>query len=307
MLARRYTLVIADRSTGVLRRVTISVRGVLGVLSAIVGVPILMGLGAKWSARTEIGQLRNENTALQVENGSYRAATGELTSQIQSLEDVINDLGARSQMDPAQVKAMQQLPAIVKSRAAGGSIAPAISELAKTPMATPEDTFGVLRSLLQGLENRLSYVRRDVERREALAAATPSIWPAHGWLTGTFGQRSDPFTGEPGIHQGLDISTEKGSPVYATAEGTIGSAAYTGDYGNMIVVDHGFGLATRYGHLSGFAVKVGQRVQRGQVIGYVGSTGRSTGSHLHYEILANGRPTNPLQLLTKTNAANPVP
>ena len=309
MFTRRYTVIIADRSSGVLRRVTISVRGVLGVLSAIVGVPILMGLGAKWSARAEIAELRGASTALQVENGSYRAATGELTSQIQSLEDVINDLGARSRLDPAQVKAMQQLPAIVKSRAAGGSaITPAaISELAKTPMATPEDTFGVLRSLLQGLENRLSYVERDVERREALAAATPSIWPAHGWLTGQFGQRSDPFTGEPGVHQGLDISTEKGQPVYATADGSIESAAYTGDFGNMIVVQHGFGLSTRYGHLSGFAVKAGQKVKRGQVIGYVGSTGRSTGAHLHYEILANGRPTNPLQLLTKTNAANPVP
>src|SRR5579862_6475074 len=247
MLARRYTVIIADRSSGVMRRVTISVRGVLGVLSAIVGVPILMGLGAKWSARTEIGELRGANTALQVENGSYRAATGELTTQIQSLEDVINDLGARSRLDPAQVKAMQQLPAIVKSRAAGGSkLAPAISELANTPMATPEDTFGVLRSLLQGLENRLTYVRRDVEQREALAAATPSIWPAHGWLTGTFGQRSDPFTGEPGVHQGLDISTEKGQPVYATADGTIESAGYNGDYGNMIIVQHGFGLTTRY-------------------------------------------------------------
>ncbi|HMD35137.1 MAG TPA: peptidoglycan DD-metalloendopeptidase family protein [Vicinamibacterales bacterium] len=312
MLARRYTVVIADRSSGVLRRVTVSVRGVLGVMSAIVGVPILMGLGAKWSARTEIAELRGSNTALQVENGSYRAATGELTSQIQSLEDVINDLGARSRLDPAQVKAMQQLPAVVKTRAAGGSLVskagPAISEIANAAFATPEDTFGVLRSLLQGLENRLSYVERDVERREAFAAATPSIWPAHGWLTGTFGQRSDPFTGEPGVHQGLDISTEKGQPVYATADGSIESAQYTGDYGNMIVVQHGFGLSTRYGHLSGYAAKVGQTVKRGQVIGYVGSTGRSTGAHLHYEILANGRLINPLQILTKpSNAANPVP
>ena len=306
MLARRYTVLIADRSSGALRRGTISVRGVLGVLSAIVGVPILMGLGAKWSARAEIADLRGANTALQVENGSYRAATGELTSQIQSLEKVINNLGARSRVDPAQAKAMQQLPAIVKSRAAGGAIGPAISEIARTPLASPEDTFGVLRNLLQGLENRLSYVRRDVERHEALAAATPSIWPAHGWLTGTFGQRMDPFTGEPGVHQGIDISTEKGHPVYATADGTIESASYAGDYGNLIQVQHGFGLATRYGHLSGFAVKAGQTVKRGQVIGYIGSTGRSTGAHLHYEVLANGRLINPLQILTTpANPANP--
>jgi murein DD-endopeptidase MepM/ murein hydrolase activator NlpD len=152
---------------------------------------------------------------------------------------------------------------------------------------------------LQGLENRLRYVRRNVEQREALASSTPSIWPAHGWLTGTFGGRSDPFSGEPAFHQGLDISTDKGEPVFATADGTIESASYTGDYGNLVVIRHGFGLTTRYGHMSAFAVKPGQTVKRGAVIGYVGATGRATGSHLHYEILANGQLINPLKLLTQ--------
>src|SRR6185436_6968909 len=122
-------------------------------------------------------------------------------------------------------------------------------------------------------------VRRDVERQEALAAAMPWIWPTYGWLTGTFGGRSDPFTGEPAFHQGLDISTEKGQPVYATADGVVESTANTGDYGNLIVLQHAFGLSTRYGHLSAFAVTQGQTVKRGDIIGLVGSTGRSTGSH----------------------------
>jgi len=284
-----------------MRHLTINLRStVLGCL-AVFALPVLMGLGAKWSARAEMDQLRAANTALQVENGSYRAATGELTSQIQTLETVINDLGARSQLDPAQARAMQKLPAVVKARAAGGTSASnsAIAEIAAAAMSTPENTFGVLRDLLRGLESRLLYVRRDVERQEALASATPSIWPAHGWLTGTFGGRSDPFSGEPAFHQGLDISTDKGQPVYATADGTVESAAYTGEYGNFVVVKHGFGLTTRYGHLSAFAVKPGQSVQRGAVLGYVGATGRATGSHLHYEILANGQLINPLRLLTQ--------
>src|SRR5262249_27280903 len=162
-------------------------------------------------------------------------------------------------------------------------------EIVKAPFSSPEDMFGVLRDLLNGLESRLSFVRRDVEQREALASATPSIWPTQGWVTGTFGGRSDPFSGEPAFHQGLDISTDKGQPVYATADGSVESASYTGDYGNFIVIKHNFGLTTRYGHLSAFAVKPGASVRRGDVIGYVGSTGRSTGYHLHYEILANGR------------------
>src|SRR5581483_7807129 len=289
-----------DRSSGVVRRATISLRPFVAVVAVALAIPILIGLGAKWSARAEVAQLQASNAALLLENGSYRAATGELTTQIQSLEDVIADLGQRANLDPAQARAMQKLPALVKARAAGGAeINPTASELSKIALSTPEDTFGVLRDLLQGLETRLSSVRRVVERREALAAATPSIWPAHGWLTGTFGGRSDPFTNEPAFHSGIDISLEKGEPVYATANGVVESASYTGDYGNLITVSHGFGLSTRYGHLSRFAVKAGQHIKRGDVIGYVGSTGRSTGSHLHYEILANGSLINPLQLLTQ--------
>ncbi|HEX3702248.1 MAG TPA: M23 family metallopeptidase [Vicinamibacterales bacterium] len=264
-------------------------------------LPVLIGLGARWKAASDLEQLDQANALLQVENGSYRAATGELTTQIESLEGVINDLGQRAAIDPTQARAMQKLPAIIKAHAAGGTQKQnaTVSNIVAASLSSPEDTFGVLRTLLQGLENRLRYVRHDVEQREALAAATPSIWPAHGWLTGTFGGRSDPFTGETGFHQGLDISLEKGSPVYATADGTVESAAYNGDYGNLIVLKHGFGLTTRYGHLSGFAVKAGQPVKRGDVIGYVGATGRATGPHLHYEILTNGQLMNPLQLLTQ--------
>jgi murein DD-endopeptidase MepM/ murein hydrolase activator NlpD len=302
MPGRRYTVLIADRSSGVLRRVTISLRTAVVVVAAVLMMPVLIGLGAKWSARVEITHLRATTSALQIENGNYRQTTGELTTQIQSLESVIDELGARAALDPAQARAMQKLPSVVKNRAAGGSKtqpSAAVSSVLSTSLVSPEDTFGVLRHLLQVLESRLLYVREDVERQEALAGATPSIWPTYGWLTGRFGGRPDPFTGEPGFHQGLDISTERGQPVYATANGTVDSAAYTGEYGNLITVRHDFGLATRYGHLSRFNVKPGERVNRGDVIGYVGSTGRSTGAHLHYEVLANDRLINPLNLLTQ--------
>jgi murein DD-endopeptidase MepM/ murein hydrolase activator NlpD len=300
-MARRYTVLIADRSSGVVRRVTISLRAVTVTTLSVFVLPLLIGFGARWSTSIERHQLQTTNRVLEIENGNYRETTGELTTQIQSLEGVIDELGARSALDPAQARAMAKLPAVVKAKAAGGTeqTNAAISNVISTSFTSPEDTFGVLRTLLQGLESRLRNVRKDVERQEALAAATPSIWPAHGWLTGTFGGRSDPFTGEPGFHQGLDISTEKGQPVYATADGQVEAASYTGDYGNLIVLRHDFGLATRYGHLSAFNVTPGTTVHRGDVIGFVGSTGRSTGAHLHYEILANGKLINPLQLLTQ--------
>jgi murein DD-endopeptidase MepM/ murein hydrolase activator NlpD len=299
-MARRYTVLIADRSSGVVRRLTINLRVVALLIAAAVMLPVLIALGARWGDALERHQLQVMNNALQIENGNYRETTGELTTQIQSLENVIDELGSRSALDPAQAKAMSKLPAVIKARAAGGSLqaSAAISNVISTSFSSPEDTFGVLRTLLQGLESRLRNVRRDVERQEALAAATPSIWPAHGWLTGSFGGRSDPFTGEPGFHQGIDISTEKGDPVFASADGHVESASYSGDYGNLLVLRHDFGLMTRYGHLSAFNVVPGAAVHRGDVIGFVGSTGRATGSHLHYEILANGKLINPLQLLT---------
>jgi murein DD-endopeptidase MepM/ murein hydrolase activator NlpD len=291
-----------------MRRFTISLRTTVSVVAAAFMLPVLIGLGAKWSARTEVSQLLHTNASLQVENGNFRATTGELTTQIQSLESVMDELGARAALDPQQARAMQQLPAVVKARAAGGNAQAnaAISDVVSSLTGSPEDTFGLLKSVLQGLESRLRYVRRDVEQQEKLAAATPSIWPAHGWLTGYFGGRSDPFTGEQGFHQGLDISTEKGSPIFATADGRVESAGWSGDYGNLIVLRHDFDLATRYAHLSAFNVKPGQVVKRGDIIGYVGSTGRSTGAHLHYEVLANGKLLNPLSLLTQPNTAPPT-
>jgi hypothetical protein len=119
MPRRRYTVLIADRSSGVLRRVTISLRTAVAVVTTVLMMPVLIGLGAKWSARDEIGQLQATSAALLFENGNFRQTTGELTTQIQSLENVIDDLGTRASIDPAQARAIQHLPAIVKSRAAG--------------------------------------------------------------------------------------------------------------------------------------------------------------------------------------------
>ena len=236
--------------------------------------------------------------ALEIENANYRAATEALSGQIQGLQAAITELGAKAALDPALAAAMDRLPAVVKNRAMGGATGAGASALATLPaLQSPESTFGLLREILQGIESRLTSVRSDVDRRNRLAAATPSIWPAHGWLSSTVGTRTDPITGGADYHPGLDISADHGSAVYATADGTVTHAAREGAYGNLITVDHGYGLETRYGHLSRFDVKTGEKVQRGQIIGRVGATGRATGPHLHYEVRVNGRLLNPLQLL----------
>lgn len=305
MRRRRYTILVADRTSGVVRRVTVSARPAVVFACAVVTLPVLVGIGAAWKAKSDVADLYASQRALELENASYRTATTELTGQIQSLQTAVTDLGARAALDPGLARAMETLPAFVKSRAMGGNVGTSSKQEATsytnalTALTNPEDTFGLLRTLLEGLESRLSVVQRNVERRNALANATPSIWPAHGWLTSTMGRRTDPMTGGADYHPGLDIAGDKGQAVYATADGVVSLAGRQGAYGNLITIDHGFGLETRYGHLSGFQVRQGDRVQRGDLIGRLGATGRATGTHLHYEVLANGRLLNPLRLLTR--------
>ena len=307
MASRRYTILIADRTSGVVRRVTISARPAVAVACAMVTLPVLIGIGAAWKAKSDVSGLYANQQALELENSNYRSATKELSGQIESIQSAIADLGARAALDPTVARTMDKLPALVKARAMGGSTAPLNatakqeSSYARTlsALSNPDDTFGLLRTLLEGLESRLQSVRTNVEKRNALAAATPSIWPAQGWLTSGMGPRTDPLTGDADYHSGLDIAGDKGQPIYATAAGIVTQAGYASGYGNVIVVDHGFGLETRYGHLSEFLVHNGDHVKRGEMIAKLGATGRTTGPHLHYEVMANGRLLNPLQLLTQ--------
>ncbi|HEY3092893.1 MAG TPA: M23 family metallopeptidase [Vicinamibacterales bacterium] len=300
MASRRYTIIVADRSSGVVRRATVSLRPFFIGAGVLAALPVLIGIGAAWKAKNDVADLRTSHQALEAENANFRSATSDLATQISSLEAAVQDIGARSALDPTLAKTMDKLPAVVKSRAMGGSTeADRAAQRTLSALGTPEDTFGMLRTVLESLESRLSIVSRNVDRRNALAAATPSIWPARGWLSSTMGRRSDPFTGDDDFHAGLDIAGERGQPVFATAAGTVSHVGYQGGYGNLIVVDHGFGLQTRYGHLLNYSVKQGAKVKRGDVIGHVGNTGRSTGYHLHYEVLANGKLLNPLQLLSQ--------
>jgi murein DD-endopeptidase MepM/ murein hydrolase activator NlpD len=133
-------------------------------------------------------------------------------------------------------------------------------------------------------------------------ANVPELWPVEGRVTGPFGARIDPFNGEGAFHRGVDISCSYGHAVVAPADGSVTFADFYAGYGRMLEVDHGHGIATRYGHLSGFAVAEGQTVREGDVIGYVGMSGRATGPHLHYEVWVQDTPVNPYKYLRITNA-----
>jgi murein DD-endopeptidase MepM/ murein hydrolase activator NlpD len=141
-------------------------------------------------------------------------------------------------------------------------------------------------------------VERSVSRVKEKLDHTPSIWPTQGWLSRGYGRQFDPFTGEEEMHQGLDIANRTGTQIYAPASGRVtASGAVATGLGIAIVIDHGYGLQTRYGHLSKTLVKSGQRVKRGELIGLMGSTGHSTGPHLHYEVFKDSRAVDPKQFI----------
>lgn len=161
-----------------------------------------------------------------------------------------------------------------------------------------------MRSFLEQVstEVRLEEVRQQEllrtlrDNREVLAA-TPSIWPAEGFISSTFGGRASPFTGKGEFHKGLDINNRPGTPIYAPARGTVIFSGSDGAYGISVMVQHGGGIATKYAHMQRAAVREGQAVRRGELIGYIGNTGRSTGPHLHYEVRLNGVCVNPMRYI----------
>ena len=292
MIRRRYAFIVADRATGAIRRFSVSAGLVAIVTTAAVGIPFGWVLHTGWDAHLEILRLRLNNARLEIENSDYRATAAELIGDIASLQEVIENLAARTPLDALRVRATTaRLPARITAALRPNVAAPVGGQ-----------TFGNLRGLLDSLSEELDAVRHGVAFREALAEATPTLWPVDGWVSASYGYRRDPFTGVRDHHPAIDISTRPGEPVYATGAGLIASARRNGAYGNLVVISHGFGLATRYGHLSTFAVRSGDTVERGDLIGHAGATGRATGNHVHYEVWVNGRTINPLRLISPTDA-----
>jgi murein DD-endopeptidase MepM/ murein hydrolase activator NlpD len=157
---------------------------------------------------------------------------------------------------------------------------------------------------LENLETEIAVTSRSqaelskfLREQKSILACTPSIRPTNGWFSSGFGYRISPFTNLREFHKGLDIATRIGTPIIAPADGLVVFAGREGNFGRMVAINHGYNLMTRYGHLHKFRVRKGQHVKRGQVIGEVGNTGRCTGPHLHYEVLLNGVPVNPLRYI----------
>lgn len=221
-------------------------------------------------------RIERENERLRAENERQRRQLNNLNQRIEAVEDNARRL--------AEISGVQSGNQQTEERGAGG----------------PEILLDSLPSLI-AVEYKTDNLERELKSYEELLKrrnTTPSIWPVAGELTDGFGGRRNPFGGSGSeFHTGQDISTLWGTPVMAAAKGTVIFAGWQNGYGQIVIVDHGNGVTTRYGHLSDVEVEVGQQLARGDQLGRVGSTGRSTGPHLHYEVRINDEPVNPLQYL----------
>jgi len=255
---------------------------------------------------TELNLLRNETKGHRVK----------IQSVIQSVDGLKKDMARLAELDQ-KLRIMTDLPSgkgMVNLLAQGGQ---------EEPLAALEDPLSSGQKLgsaketqiphvTTSIENEVQFLRSQVKEGEksfqeligtisamkSRWASTPSIWPVEeGWVTSGFGKRISPFTGDIMMHNGLDIAGERGTPVMASAVGTVVRADTDQEFGRVIIINHGYGKNTLYGHLEKHLVKVGQKVARGEIVGLLGSTGRSTGPHLHYEVRLDSTPVNPTKYI----------
>lgn len=236
-----------------------------------------------------------------------RAERDELLERVESMGKKLRELDSHMRELMAQDKALRvladlpDLGADLRAAGTGGPVAQdSGSVLSPDALAALEDVGGLLNRLLRQAElERESFetIRRRLEADRNLRDHTPSIKPCAGYYSSGFGMRKDPFTGRWVMHYGLDIANRPGTPIYATADGRVVANFYTGGLGRVVIVDHGYGYRTVYGHLGRTFVRKGQKVKRWQKIAEMGNSGRSTGPHLHYEVWHNGRPVNPINYI----------
>ena len=248
---------------------------------------------------SEAYNLRKENTAQRIELQSFSAKMREMESQLSKLRLFDKKLRIIANIEkPRGMAAKDQLMGV------GGGSPSSAQDYLLTPGSKVDDLVKQMRSDIDHLEtiansqeSSFSELQGYLMRKSSYLAATPSIWPVRGWVTSTFGQRVSPFTGLPHKHKGVDIANRSGTAIVAPADGVVVKSRREGNLGNMMVIKHGYGVSTIYGHLAKFNVRAGQKIKRGQKIATMGNTGRSTGPHLHYAVRVNGVMVNPTKYI----------
>ena len=297
---KRYRISLSASETGEAKQIEIGLPHLclLAVAAVLLSGAILWGSWIsvhsiknenRYQARIEHLQEQNQAQAFHIQQFTDRL--GHLTGQMDRLQNFYAKLKILANLDLQEPED--------PSMAAGGpqpdtrEINMYLEESLKRQIQRVHWEMEELQMLAEIQEKNAYRVERFFDSQRSLLASTPTIWPVRGWITSSFGQRMSPFTGRLQMHEGLDIAARPGTPVKATAEGVVIYSGWKSDFGKLVTIDHGYGYRTRYGHMSKLYVKNGQRVKRGDSIGAVGNTGRSTGPHLHYEVKVKGLPVNP--------------
>jgi murein DD-endopeptidase MepM/ murein hydrolase activator NlpD len=324
---RYYIMFVSRDDDGTLNKVPVPLHyAYIFVAAAAIGMFTITGLAGSYSRMliktARFNQLRQDHKALQKDYAHLEKAAQEKDVQVASLGSLASEVSALYGLTTSKLVT----PSV---KAAGRTTtSAAVEAVATTPLAgtssgaddsyykSVDDFYALRNSALSGTATRaLSAVANprynslnpfggSTGLGDDAASYAPSLWPVMGPITSSFGQREDPMlgNGEGEFHKGLDISAPNGTPIRATGDGIVKSAEMENGYGREVVIDHGHGVETCYGHMSGFAVMAGQTVVRGQVIGYVGHSGRTTGAHVHYEVRIRNTPVNPHKYLRTTLA-----
>jgi murein DD-endopeptidase MepM/ murein hydrolase activator NlpD len=308
---RYYILFVSREEDGALKKVPVPLGYAwMFVAAATIGLFTITGLAGSYSRMliktARFNQLRQDHQSLQQDYAHLEKQAHERDVQAASLGSLASEVSAlygftagKLTLPSLHAKPVAAATAPLKDAAAFNTDSyyksiDAFYTLRNTAMTPPTSSIAsigrITNPLMPGLDDDSAYL--------------PTLWPVTGPITSSFGEREDPIlgNGEGEFHPGIDISGQLGTPIHAAADGVIVSAELVNGYGRMVTIDHGHGVQTLYGHMSGFAVTVGQTVSRGEVIGYIGHSGRTTGNHVHYEVRIHNTPVNPHKYLQSTLA-----
>ena len=294
MQKRFYILFVARGDDGQLRKISIPVHYLyVFVVGAAIGFLSLTGIASSYARMltkvSRFNELRTEKDQLKNNYSRLEEVAKERDVQVASLGSIAGEVSALYGL-----KSQPTLVTASSEHIEDSAVTSSLDQL--QALKTSALTGATMVGLTMGL------TRNATTADWVRANSIPNLWPVEGQITASFGERIDPFNGEGAFHSGVDIGSTYGNPIIAPADGVVIFSDFLGGYGKLIMIDHGHGITTRYGHLSGFAVTAGQHVHRGDLIGYVGLSGRSTGPHLHYEVRINDTPVNPYKYLRITVA-----
>jgi len=298
MAKKLFSLVIVPHCARRFRTITLSQKAVkallsLAVFSAIVLAGFLVDYFSMNITRAKYRGLLKENAEQKKLLSDYQSSVSKLSEAIQSFKSYTEKLNVMAGLKSSEV--------LKEMGIGGGDIEGMDSgEAPSGPQLSQSITLQSPKELAEKAEDigkNLDVLTSFFESQAAKLASTPTIWPTIGWLSSPFSYRIDPFTGKRTFHYGIDIATNYGNPIVATADGIVLTLGIEKIGGRYVVLSHGGGLTTHYLHLSKFLVKAGQKVKRGDVIGLVGKSGKALGPHLHYEVRLNNRPQNPYQFI----------